>query len=118
MPDVSVNTALAACVQVVHEIVPILFNVPAVNVAAPELVKLKVAKFMVPAVCVYVVHPNAAANVTVPAPLLTVNAAMVLPLGVMVPVQTELILKEEKVPPDDSVKQFRFNLVEAIAKTV
>lgn len=118
VPDDKVNVAAAECVQVVQEIVPILLKVPAVNVAAPELVKLNVAKLIVPAVCTYDVHPNAAAKVTVPAPLFTVNAAIVLPLGVMVPVPTAFILKEVKVPPVDSVKPFKFNVVAAIANAV
>ena len=75
-------------VHVVQEIVPMLFSVPDVYAAAPEQVKLNVAKSIVPSVCVYVVTLNAAASVTVPTPLLTVNAAIVLPLGVIIPVPT------------------------------
>ena len=50
VPPLSVN--VPALVQVVQDIVPILLNVPAVYVAVLEHVKLKVAKSIVPAVCV------------------------------------------------------------------
>jgi len=74
-------------VQVVQVIVPVFVNVPAVYAAAPEQVKLKVAKSIVPAVWVYVVQDNAAARVVVPAPLLIAKPAIALPLklGVLVP---------------------------------
>jgi len=93
--------------------VPILDKVPAVYAAAPEQVKLKVAKSIVPAVWVYVVHDNAAAKVTVLAPLLITNAAIVLPAGVIVPVPTIVIDKLVYVPPLAKVKLFKFNEVVA-----
>ena len=72
-------------VNVVQEIVPILFIVPAVYDAVLEQVKLNVAKLIVPDVCVNTVHDNAPANVTVFNVVILVNAAIVLPLGVIVP---------------------------------
>ena len=72
---------------------------------------MNVAKLIVPAVCVYVVTPNAAASVTVPAPLLTANAAIVLPAGVMVPVPRMVAVNPVNVPPDDNVNPFKFNAV-------
>ena len=111
VPLVRVN--IPAHVQVVQDIVPMLLSVPPLSlyVAVLEQVKLKVAKLMSPAVCVYVVQPNAAANVVVPA-WLTVNAAIVLPLGVMVPVPRIVAVNPVYTPaPLDSVNALRFNEV-------
>ena len=52
VPEDNVNVAPAECVHVVQDIVPILLNVPAVYVAAPVPIKLKVAKLTLPDVCV------------------------------------------------------------------
>ena len=54
---------------------------------------------------------SVAAKVTVPAPLLTVNAAIVLPAGVMVPVPTMVADKVVNVPPFDNVNPFKFSAV-------
>jgi len=91
--------------------VPILDKVPAVYAAAPEQDRLKVAKSIVPAVWVYVVHPNDPANVVVPAPLLITNAAIVLPAGVIVPVPTIVADNDVYVPPLANVNEFKFNEV-------
>jgi hypothetical protein len=81
-------------VNVVVLRLPGKFNiVPEVYVNAPEQVIVYKAKSIVPAVKVNVVQPIAPNIVVVPAPLLTVNAAIVLPLVVKVPVLTMVIDK-------------------------
>jgi hypothetical protein len=87
--------------------------VPAVYVAVLEQVKLNVAKFIVPAVWVYVVQLNAAERVAVPAPLLIVNAAIALPFGVIVPVPTIVADTLVKVPPTAKVNAFKLTVVAA-----
>ena len=49
-------------------------------------------------------HPKAAASIIVPTPLLTVNAAIVLPLGVIVPVPAAIIDRLVYVPPVAKIK--------------
>jgi hypothetical protein len=74
---------------------------------------------MAPAVCVYVVQVNAAANVVVPAPLLMTNGPnVVFPLLVIVPVPLIDAVREVNVPPVESVKPFKFKLVAAIVNAV
>jgi len=102
VPDECAN--VPCVVHAVQVMVPMLFNVPAVKVAVLEQVKLKVAKLIVPVVWVYVVQLNAAERVAVPAPLLIVNAAIVLPLLVIVPVPAAVIDKLVNVPPTAKVK--------------
>ena len=75
-----------------------------------EQVKLFVAKLTSPAVCVYVVQPIDPENVVVPA-VLIVNAAIVLPFVVMVPVPTIVAVNVVNVPPLERVKLLRFKLV-------
>ena len=65
---------------------------------------MNVAKLIVPAVCVNVVTLNAADNVTVPAPLLTANAAIGFALLVIVPVPAAVIDKLVYVPPAAKIK--------------
>jgi hypothetical protein len=91
-------------VNVVQVIVPKLVNVPETYVAVELHVKLNVAKSIVPAVCVNVVTLNAADNVTVPTPLLTINPAIVFALLVTVPVPAAVIDKLVYVPPAAKVK--------------
>ena len=101
-------------VNVVQEIVPVLVSVPAVNDAVLEQVKLNVAKSMVPLVCVYVVHVNALANATVLDTVALVNAAIVLPLDVIVfvpepagapvPTSRQLTANDVYVPPLANIK--------------
>ena len=119
VPCVSENAPVT--VHVVQVIVPMLFNVPAVYAAAPDPVKLNVAKSTVPEVCVYVVTPNAPANVKVPAPILTEKAAIVFPFGVIVLESVPIMaaLKPVNVPPLDNVKlPAMFNAVAGIANAV
>ena len=116
VPLVIVNVPVT--VQVVQVIVLKLLNVPAVYVAVLEHVKLKVAKSIVPAVCVYVVQLNAPVNVVVPAPLLIVKPAIVLPLVLVVPVPTIVIDRLVNVPLLDNVKLFRFNVVAGTVNAV
>ena len=91
-------------VNVVQVIVLKLVNVPETYVAVELHVKLNVAKLIVPAVCVNVVTLNAADNVTVPTPLLTINPAIVFALLVIVPVPAAVIDKLVYVPPAAKVK--------------
>ena len=91
-------------VNVVQVIVLKLVNVPETYVAVELHVKLNVAKLIVPAVCVNVVTLNAADNVTVPAPLLTINPAIVFALLVIVPVPAAVIDKLVYVPPAAKIK--------------
>ena len=104
-------------VNVVHVSVPMLLNVPPVYVAVLEQVKLLVAKSTVPAVCVYVVQPRAPDIVTVPV-LLTVNAAMVLPAVVTVPVPPMVAVSPVNVPPELNVRALRVRLVAGKVKAV
>ena len=80
-----------------------LLNVPDVYVAVLLQVKLNEARFSVPAAMLKVVHPKAAASVTVPV-VLTAKAAIVLPIGVIVPVPAMVTPKDVYVPPVASVK--------------
>ena len=75
---------------------------------------MNVAKSIVPAVCVYVVHTSAAANVVVPAPLLTTNGpSVVLAFGVIVPVPRIVAVNAVNTPLGDKVNPFKFNAVTA-----
>ena len=58
----------------------------------------------------YVVQPNALANVTVPV-LLTVNAAMVLELPLIVPMPPKIAVNPVNVPPELSVRALKVNAV-------
>ena len=96
--------------NVVQVNIPILTNVPLVYVAVLEQVKLNPPKSMVPAVIVNVVHSAASDNVVVPA-LLTVNAAIVFPFGVILPVPLIVGLNAVYVPLLDNVRPFKFSAV-------
>jgi len=62
---------------------------------------------------------NASPNVVVPDTLLIVNAAIVLPLLVIVPVPTVFRVSDANVPPDDNVRfPAMFNVVAGRAKAV
>ena len=113
-----VNENAPVTVHVVQVIVPMLFNVPDVYVAVLEQVKLNVAKSIVPAVIVKVVHSAAAANVVVPTSLLIINGPVDFPLLVIVPVPRILAVKLVNVPPLLNVNPFKFSDVTAIVNTV
>ena len=118
VPCVNVNVPTLT-VNVVQVIVPMLLNVPEVYVAVLEQVKLNVAKLIVPAVIVNVVHSAAAANVVVPTSLLIINGPVDFPLQLIVPVPRMLAVKLVYTPaPVDNVNPFKFNDVAAIVNTV
>ena len=98
------NANVPVQLNVVQVMVPILLNIPELYVAVALQVKLNVAKLIVPAVCVNDVTLNAADNVTVPAPLLTANAAIGFALLVIVPVPAAVIDKLVYVPPAAKIK--------------
>ena len=100
------NANVPVQLNVVQVMVPILLNIPELYVAVELHVKLNVAKLIVPAAWAFILNDatlNAADNVTVPEPL-TLNAAIVFALLVIVPVPAAVIDKLVYVPPAAKVK--------------